>query len=81
MYYKGLDLQFFILALKNCYKNHGGLEAIFTKYQEQESLQVAISKFKSHFFEIPHQKRTEKHVSDPWLGWSPFARHYLGNLV
>ena len=59
------DLTFFIKSLKNIYSNHNGLETIFTKYATKESLQPAIHNFKSIFFEIPHHKRTEKHVSDP----------------
>ncbi|SDS43814.1 TIGR02757 family protein [Christiangramia echinicola] len=59
------DLSFFIKSLKNIYTNHNGLENIFSLNATEESLQPAIHKFKSIFFELPHQKRTEKHVSDP----------------
>ena len=37
----------------------------FLKYAESNSLQYAIHKFKSYFFEIEHLKRSEKHISDP----------------
>jgi uncharacterized protein (TIGR02757 family) len=61
--------------------NHGGLESIFTLHQEKDSMQNAISKFKTIFFEIEHLNRTEKHISDPnknssskrlnmWLRWN-----------
>lgn len=66
--FNGIDLQFFIQSLKNIYQNHDGLEGIFTKYQEQDCLQAAISKFKTLFFELAHQQRTQKHVSDPLKG-------------
>ncbi len=59
------DLAYFIKALKNIYQNHHGLEAIFNTYAEKDSLQPAIHHFKNIFFELPHQRRTEKHVSDP----------------
>lgn len=59
------DLVYFIRSLKNIYTNHGGMENIFAEYATKESLQPAIHQFKSIFFELPHQKRTEKHVSDP----------------
>ena len=59
------DLVYFIKSLKNIYSNHSGLEGIFTLNANKNSLQPAIHKFKSVFFELPHQKRTEKHVSDP----------------
>ncbi|SKB33918.1 TIGR02757 family protein [Salegentibacter holothuriorum] len=60
------DLIFFISALKNIYKNHGGIETVFTENAEIKSLQPAIHEFKKIFFEIPHPHRTQKHVSDPF---------------
>jgi len=62
------DLQYFIKSLQHIYKEHNGLETVFTKYQTQDSLQPAISKFKEVFFELPHENRTTKHVSDPIKG-------------
>lgn len=59
------DLSFFIQSLKNIYQNHNGLESVYSKNQEPESLQKSISEFKKIFFEIPHHYRTQKHVSDP----------------
>ncbi|MFN2262155.1 MAG: TIGR02757 family protein [Psychroflexus sp.] len=59
------DLKYFIKSLKNIYTKHGGLSAIFEKYQTETSMQPAIHQFKNIFFELPHQKSTEKHVSDP----------------
>jgi len=59
------DLKYFITALRNIYLQHTGMEHIFSKYAEENSLQPAIHHFKKIFFELPHQKRTEKHVSDP----------------
>lgn len=66
--FNGTDLRYFIKSLKNIYAHHNGLETVFTKYQEVDSLQPAISRFKRLFFELPHEKRTEKHVSDPMNG-------------
>ena len=63
-----VDLKFFIQSLKNIYQNHDGLEGVFSKQQEKQSLQTAISHFKSLFFEINHLLRTQKHVSDPLKG-------------
>ncbi|MFS4455555.1 TIGR02757 family protein [Maribacter sp. 2304DJ31-5] len=62
------DLTYFIKSLKNIYTVHGGLESIFTDYQNKHSLQMAISRFKEVFFELPHENRTTKHVSDPKKG-------------
>ncbi len=59
------DLVYFLKSLQNIYKNHGGLESIFSKYAEKDTLQPAIHNFKKVFFELPHPKRTEKHISDP----------------
>lgn len=63
--FNSTDLIYFIKALQNIYKNHDGLEAVFWKNAEKENLQAAIHHFKKVFFELPHLKRTEKHVSDP----------------
>jgi uncharacterized protein (TIGR02757 family) len=79
--FNGQDFTYFIKSLKNIYLNHGGLENIFTKHQESDSLQSAITEFKKIFFELEHSIRTEKHVSDPsknssskrinmWLRWN-----------
>ncbi len=66
--FNGIDLGYFVKSLQNIYKNHGGLETIFTEHQTKHSMQPAISKFKEVFFELPHQNRTQKHVSDPNKG-------------
>ena len=59
------DFQTFILGLRHIYANYGGLEEVFTTHSTASSTQMAIHHFKKKFFEIPHLKRTEKHVSDP----------------
>ncbi|MGW9686156.1 TIGR02757 family protein [Flagellimonas sp. 2504JD1-5] len=66
--FNGIDLQYFVQALKNVYKNHDGLESVFARHQDKDSLQNSISKFKTTFFELQHQPRTQKHVSDPLKG-------------
>ncbi|MEN3324555.1 TIGR02757 family protein [Mariniflexile soesokkakense] len=63
--FNGNDTIQFIKCLKNIYVNHNGLEAIFTKNAEKHSVQNAISKFKTTFFEVGHLQRTQKHISDP----------------
>lgn len=63
--FNGQDFIGFIQSLQNIYKNHGGLEAVFSKNQEAHSMQKSISEFKKIFFEIPHTARTQKHISDP----------------
>jgi uncharacterized protein (TIGR02757 family) len=62
------DFIYFIKALKHIYTVHDGLEDIFKKYQTKDSLQSAIHQFRSMFFELPHDHRTTKHISDPLKG-------------
>ncbi len=63
--FNGIDFVTFIKGLKHIYLQHGGLESVFTKYQQKDSLQQSIHEFKKVFFEIQHQIRTQKHISDP----------------
>jgi uncharacterized protein (TIGR02757 family) len=78
--FSGTDFRYFIRALKHIYTNHQGLEGLFNRHADATSLQPAICKLKSIFFEIPHPKRTTKHIPDPakgsaakrinmWLRW------------
>jgi len=66
--FNGVDFNYFIRSLKNIYQNHTGLENVFAQNTTSESTQPAISAFKETFFELPHQTRTTKHVSDPLKG-------------
>jgi uncharacterized protein (TIGR02757 family) len=62
------DLLHFIRALKYIYCEKGGLEVVFDKFQTKDSLQPAIHQLHELFFEIPHLKRTLKHIADPAKG-------------
>lgn len=66
--FNGGDFATFIKALRHVYENHSGLEAVFAKHQQEDGMQKAIHEFKKIFFEIEHQNRTQKHVSDPLAG-------------
>ena len=55
----------FIKSLQHIYLKYNGLEAVFSKHAEANSLQNSISKFKTTFFEVDHLQRTQKHISDP----------------
>ena len=66
--FNSTDFTTFIKALRHVYENHGGLEAVFSKYQQADGMHKAIHEFKKVFFEIEHQNRTQKHVSDPLAG-------------
>jgi len=63
--FNGHDFAQFIKSLHHIYKNHNGLEAVFAKNAKSYSIQQSIHHFKTVFFEIPHQLRTQKHISDP----------------
>ncbi|MEN8768692.1 MAG: TIGR02757 family protein [Candidatus Arcticimaribacter sp.] len=62
------DLRYFIKALRHVYQEHQGLEQLFSQQATPKSLQEAIHHFKKVFFSLPHQQRTQKHVSDPLKG-------------
>jgi len=63
--FNATDLTYFIRSLKNIYRQHSGLESVFSIYSNKDGLQSAIHEFKKIFFELPHEVRTQKHVSDP----------------
>jgi len=59
----------YLRALKNIYNIHGGLETVFTEgYHKEETIFSAIQYFRSLFFEITHEHRCEKHISDVTRG-------------
>ncbi|MFK8058961.1 MAG: TIGR02757 family protein [Polaribacter sp.] len=60
-----IDLQQFIKSLQHIYKNHQGLENTLLIKDNTKNYQTAIHQFKKCFFEVEHQQRTQKHVSDP----------------
>jgi len=62
------DFTQFIKSLRNVYENHGGLEKVFTEHQGESDLKETIFQFKNIFFEIDHQQRNTKHVSNPMKG-------------
>ena len=66
--FNGTDLRFFISALKSVYRNHGGLEKLFSKPLNSQRLDQNIHEFRNCFFQLEHEKRTEKHVADPLKG-------------
>ena len=66
--FNGNDFVYFIKALRNIYKKHGGLEVVFAQQATPHDLQTAIHGFKNIFFSLPHPQRTQKHISDPLKG-------------
>ncbi len=62
------DLRYFIQALQHIYTQQNSLEQVFAQHAQDNTLQPAIHAFRAAFFSLPHQKRTQKHVSDPMKG-------------
>ena len=63
--FNGTDCIYFLKSLKNIYQNHGGLEQVFTDgFLNGNSIFSALVYFRKVFFELEHERRTEKHVSD-----------------
>lgn len=60
-----IDFQQFIKSLKHIYQHHQGLENALSINDNTVNYQTAIHQFKQLFFEVKHQPRTQKHVSDP----------------
>jgi uncharacterized protein (TIGR02757 family) len=63
--FNSVDLKQFIKSLKHIYLEHGGLEKTLAVKGENTSYINAIHNLKHVFFEIPHQQRTQKHISNP----------------
>jgi len=66
--FNSTDLIQFVKSLQHIYTNHNGLENTLAIKDSSNSYKTAISSFKQVFFEVPHQSRTEKHVSNPLKG-------------
>ena len=68
--FNGEDCIYFIKALQNIYKNHGGLEAIFINAMKQNGNDMgkAIHEFRQKFFKGSSPGRTSKHIADPMAG-------------
>ncbi len=63
--FNSIDFKQFIRSLKHIYLHHKGLENVLSINDNSKNYQTTIHKFKKLFFEIEHQQRTQKHVSDP----------------
>jgi len=63
--FNGNDCLFFLKSLSNIYKNHGGLEQVFTNgYQHENSIFGALKHFRNVFLSVEHDQRVKKHLSD-----------------
>ena len=64
------DLKHFVRSLRNIYSKYDSLEEVFLEGMGtyDANMRNSIAHFKHVFFSIPHEKRTQKHVSDPLKG-------------
>ncbi len=69
--FNGTDCLYFLKALRNIYRNHGGLEQVFTDgFRKSQTIFGTLVHFRKVFFELEHEHRTEKHVPDVEKGAS-----------
>ncbi len=62
--FNGVDLDFFFRSLNNLY-SAGGLEKAFSQHPEIEGIKGRIIHFREQFIAMPHEVRSEKHISNP----------------
>jgi uncharacterized protein (TIGR02757 family) len=73
--FNGIDAKFFVLALRNIYQKHSGLENVFAEgfekaihKKEEENFspaQASIIHFRETFLSVKHNSRSDKHISNP----------------
>ena len=63
--FNSTDCIYFLKSLKNIYQNHGGLEQVFTQgFRIEKTIFGSLIHFRKVFFELEHEHRNEKHVSN-----------------
>ncbi len=63
------DLLFLMEALKVIYLERGGLEAVFMEgYGKKGSVKEGICFLREQLLEVPHLRRSEKHLANPAAG-------------
>ncbi len=63
--FNAMDLDFFFRALKRIYQKFNSLEDSFYSDPKFPGVQGRIVSFRKEMFEETHEKRSEKHISDP----------------
>lgn len=74
--FNGEDALFFMHALRNIYRNHGGPENVFRQGLEEvpkedgafSPMFYALNHFREIFMQTPHLPRSEKHLANPLKG-------------
>ncbi len=69
--FNGVDCHYFIEALSEIYRHHGGLEEVFTNgFQKDRTIKTAICHFRNIFLSFTPPARTSKHIANPGAGSS-----------
>lgn len=63
--FNSIDLEFFLQSLRSLYMKADGLEGAFSN---GSNMMERLTFFREQFFKASHQKRSEKHVSNPMSG-------------
>ena len=63
--FNATDLDFFLRALNHIYSTKSGLENCFQKHEEIPGIKGRIVSFREQFLATIHEKRSEKHISNP----------------
>lgn len=62
--FNAIDLDFFFRSLQDIYLNEG-LESTFKPHGEIKGVKGRIVNFRNRFLEVYHERRSEKHLSNP----------------
>ncbi|WP_282039943.1 TIGR02757 family protein [Saccharicrinis aurantiacus] len=69
--FNGLDFRYILSALRNIYKKHNGLEAVFTQgYQQNNNIKDSLIHFRDVFTSFQEPGRTAKHIANTAKGSS-----------
>ncbi len=67
--FNGDDCLFLVSAIRDLYREYGGLESVFTDgYNNSNNIMEAIVYARKKLFLTPHLKRSEKHIANPLSG-------------
>lgn len=67
--FNAYDCRYFICALANIYRNHGGLETVFTTaWQEKEDMFAVLQHWHNVFTELPAENRVLRHIANVGKG-------------
>ncbi len=66
--FNGDDLLFFVQSLRRIYNDYESMESLFKPKADAVDMKESIYNFRNVFFDLEHQQRTEKHLSNPMVG-------------